>query len=443
MPVLTPAELWERPAATRSPRSSSSNDRAGPRLRPPDDARGDGHVPRPRDPVVQAAAAALVPLPVKDRDEPRPRGGLIRVREFIMKDAYSFDRDEDGLDAELRATAAPTTGSSSAAASRRYDVAGRVRDHGRQAAASTSSRRPARARTRSSSARTATTRPTSRSRAGIPSRARRSRRRSTRPRRSRRRRDDDRGARGVPRRSTPRATSKAMPVVTDDGTRRARARPRRRPAERDRSSSPRSGAPRGPRPTRRSARRSAPSGGSLGPVGFDGEVIADEALREGQFVAGANRDGSTCAASRPAATSSRGSPTSASPVEGDRCPECGGASDVPDRDRGRPHLQASRRATRSRSTRRSSTRTAREAVAHGLLRDRPGPRHRRRGRAEPRRERDLLAAVDRAVRRPCRRAARSGGAGRRGRARARRGRGATCSSTTATRGRGRSSRTPT
>ena len=34
----------------------------------------------------------------KFRDEPRPRYGLIRVREFIMKDAYSFDRDEEGLD---------------------------------------------------------------------------------------------------------------------------------------------------------------------------------------------------------------------------------------------------------------------------------------------------------------------------------------------------------
>ena len=34
----------------------------------------------------------------KERDEPRPRGGLIRMREFIMKDSYSFDRDEAGLD---------------------------------------------------------------------------------------------------------------------------------------------------------------------------------------------------------------------------------------------------------------------------------------------------------------------------------------------------------
>jgi prolyl-tRNA synthetase len=34
----------------------------------------------------------------KFRDEPRPRGGLLRVREFLMKDAYSFDADEAGLD---------------------------------------------------------------------------------------------------------------------------------------------------------------------------------------------------------------------------------------------------------------------------------------------------------------------------------------------------------
>ena len=34
----------------------------------------------------------------KFRDEPRARGGLIRVREFVMKDSYSADRDEAGLD---------------------------------------------------------------------------------------------------------------------------------------------------------------------------------------------------------------------------------------------------------------------------------------------------------------------------------------------------------
>ena len=34
----------------------------------------------------------------KGRDEPRPRAGVLRTREFIMKDAYSFDRDHEGLD---------------------------------------------------------------------------------------------------------------------------------------------------------------------------------------------------------------------------------------------------------------------------------------------------------------------------------------------------------
>jgi prolyl-tRNA synthetase len=33
----------------------------------------------------------------KERDEPRPRAGLLRTREFIMKDSYSFDRDEEAL----------------------------------------------------------------------------------------------------------------------------------------------------------------------------------------------------------------------------------------------------------------------------------------------------------------------------------------------------------
>ncbi len=40
----------------------------------------------------------LYQIQTKFRDEPRPRGGLIRVREFDMMDAYSFDADEDGLD---------------------------------------------------------------------------------------------------------------------------------------------------------------------------------------------------------------------------------------------------------------------------------------------------------------------------------------------------------
>ncbi len=40
----------------------------------------------------------LYQIQTKYRDETRPRYGLIRVREFIMKDAYTFDVDETGLD---------------------------------------------------------------------------------------------------------------------------------------------------------------------------------------------------------------------------------------------------------------------------------------------------------------------------------------------------------
>ncbi|HEX3239967.1 MAG TPA: proline--tRNA ligase [Solirubrobacterales bacterium] len=44
----------------------------------------------------------LFHIQTKERDEPRPRAGVLRTREFTMKDAYSFDRDEEGLEASYR-----------------------------------------------------------------------------------------------------------------------------------------------------------------------------------------------------------------------------------------------------------------------------------------------------------------------------------------------------
>ena len=205
-----------RPAAT-DPRALPARGSRRPRLRAAADARGDVHVPRARAPELQAAAAALVPLPDQGprraaparRPPPRPRvhhEGLVLVRPRRGRPR-----------AQLRAAhERRTTGSSSAAASS-LRGAGRVGDDGRQASRSTSSRRRARARTRSSPARTATSPPTSRSRAR-PARARVPAARSTRPRRSRRR------ARRRSRRSPSSsaidaaATSKAMPVTKDDGT---------------------------------------------------------------------------------------------------------------------------------------------------------------------------------------------------------------------------------
>ena len=53
----------------------------------------------------------------KERDEPRPRAGILRTREFIMKDSYSFDRDRTGSTPPTGSTSRPTTASSIAPAS--------------------------------------------------------------------------------------------------------------------------------------------------------------------------------------------------------------------------------------------------------------------------------------------------------------------------------------
>src|SRR5919197_1356778 len=97
-PVLTPAELWETSGRVGLPIVFKLKDRVG----------RDLVLPFSHEETMAFHARELQSykqLPqiwyhfqTKDRDEPRPRGGLLRVREFIMKDGYSFDRDEEGLD---------------------------------------------------------------------------------------------------------------------------------------------------------------------------------------------------------------------------------------------------------------------------------------------------------------------------------------------------------
>jgi prolyl-tRNA synthetase len=101
LPMLQPLDLWQQ-----SGRDLSMADVLF-RLQ---DRRRRWHVLGPtHEEVVTRLVAAFVrshrDLPVtlfqvhtKHRDEARPRGGLLRVREFVMKDAYSFDRDEEGMD---------------------------------------------------------------------------------------------------------------------------------------------------------------------------------------------------------------------------------------------------------------------------------------------------------------------------------------------------------
>jgi len=102
MPVLTPAELWQRTDRLHIPELFKFEDRAG---RP-------FVLPLTHEETVTFHALEiqsyrqlpqmLYHFAIKDRDEPRPRGGLLRVREFIMKDSYSFDRDEEGLDKSFK-----------------------------------------------------------------------------------------------------------------------------------------------------------------------------------------------------------------------------------------------------------------------------------------------------------------------------------------------------
>ncbi len=101
MPVVHPADLW---------RESGRYQKIGPELvRFKDRGDRDMVLAMTHEEVIADLLRDVVrsyrQLPVmlyhfqtKFRDEPRSRGGLIRVREFVMKDAYSCDRDEAGLD---------------------------------------------------------------------------------------------------------------------------------------------------------------------------------------------------------------------------------------------------------------------------------------------------------------------------------------------------------
>jgi prolyl-tRNA synthetase len=122
----------------------------------------------------------------------------------------------------------------------------------------------------------------------------------------------------------PAATSKAMPVVTSDGTLvLGLVRGDDRLAEGKLMAVLGSDF----RPATDDEIRSAfgASGGSLGPVGVSVEVVADEALRDGQFVAGANRDGRHLRGVEAGRDYQPRFGDIREPREGDRCMACGGA----------------------------------------------------------------------------------------------------------------------
>ena len=99
MPVIQPAELWRQSGRYPIEELFKLQDRKGADL-----VLAISH----EEPLTYHVAREVrsyrdLPLilyhfQTKERDEPRPRAGVLRTREFVMKDSYSFDRDRDGLD---------------------------------------------------------------------------------------------------------------------------------------------------------------------------------------------------------------------------------------------------------------------------------------------------------------------------------------------------------
>jgi prolyl-tRNA synthetase len=103
MPVLQPADLWRRTGRYDIDELFKLNDRRGAELvlAMTHEENVTFHVSREIRSYRQLPKI-LYHIQTKERDEPRPRAGVLRTREFIMKDSYSFDRDAQGLDESYR-----------------------------------------------------------------------------------------------------------------------------------------------------------------------------------------------------------------------------------------------------------------------------------------------------------------------------------------------------
>ncbi len=322
MPVLTPAELWEQSGRIVSTEIYRLNDRNGrPFILPmTHEETVTFHAREMRS--YRDLPQMLYHFQTKDRDEPRPRGGLLRVREFIMKDSYSFDRDEEGLDKSFRLHEDAYHRIFQRCELEYYAVQAESGMMG--GTESIDFLAPA-----GSGENVLVTCSNGDYAADLEI------------------------ARGVPRSpefparldkpeevETPgvttidglaellgidnAATSKAMPVTKPDGT-VALALIRGD----DRLSEPRLQTALGSdfRPSTDEEIRTAfgASGGSLGPIGVQIEVIADETLREGQFVAGANVDGRHLRGVEAGRDFEPRFTDIREAREGDRCPNCDGA----------------------------------------------------------------------------------------------------------------------
>ena len=98
MPVLQPAEPWRKTGRLEIEELFKLTDRKGSEL-----VLAMTHEEAVTFHVAQTVRSyrdlplTLYHFQVKERDEPRPRAGVLRTREFVMKDAYTFDRDAAGM----------------------------------------------------------------------------------------------------------------------------------------------------------------------------------------------------------------------------------------------------------------------------------------------------------------------------------------------------------
>ncbi len=319
--VLTPVELWEETGRAGIPELFRLQDRAGRRYILPltHEETFTLHAREIRS--YRELPQLWYQFQTKDRDEPRPRGGLLRLREFVMKDGYSFDRDEQGVrrsfDANREAykrifercgidavdvqaesgimggkfsidfLAPSGSGENTLVTCENGDYAA---DLEIASAVPSPARLPA-----------PLDAPEEVETPGVTT--------------------IDELANFLSIDAS--ATSKALPLIRENGSLvLALVRGDDRLSESKILGVLASDS----RPAADEEIRQAfdAGGGSIGPVGFAGEIVADAALREGQYVAGANRDGLHLRGVQAGRDYEPRFADLREPREGDTCPECGG-----------------------------------------------------------------------------------------------------------------------
>jgi prolyl-tRNA synthetase len=321
MPVVTPAELWQASGRYPIPELWKTDDRMG---RP--FVLAMTHEETVTFHAREISSYRQLPqilyhFQTKVRDEQRPRAGLIRVREFIMKDSYSFDRDEEGLERSFRlhegayhrifgrcgleyyaveAESGMMGGSESVdflAPSGSGENTLVTCENGDYAADLEVARGIPRA-------------PEFPERLDVPAEV------------------ETPGVTTIEALAEllgidAAATSKAMPVVDQDGT---LVLALVRGDDRLEEAKTAAALGNGFRPATEDEIREGfgADPGSIGPVGFTGPILADETLRVGQFVVGANRTGWHLRGAEHGRDFEARFADIREPREGDACPKCGG-----------------------------------------------------------------------------------------------------------------------